>query len=185
MTQRIFISYRRQDSRGDAGRIYDRLLPTFGETGLFMDVAHIPLGVNFVRVLREEVAKCHVLLAVIGPNWLEARDDDGSRRLDNPNDFVRVEIAAALARDIPVIPILLEGTKMPKAAALPADLHELAQELARLQPAEEKQVIQTNQFVSPPPLPKPWKVEKGARAVSPALSRNPDPQSFDGQPGSP
>ncbi len=127
MTQRIFISYRRQDSRGDAGRIYDRLRPEFGEAGLFMDVAHIPLGVNFVRVLREEVTKCQVLLAVIGPGWLEARDDDGSRRLDNPNDFVRVEIAAALARDIPVVPILLEGTKMPKASLLPADLQELAQ----------------------------------------------------------
>jgi TIR domain len=127
MAQRIFISYRRQDSRGDAGRIYDRLRPEFGEAGLFMDVSDIRLGVNFVKVLRDEVAKCDVLLAVMGPGWLDAKDDDGSCRLDNPNDFVRVEIAAALARDIPVIPILLEGTRMPKASLLPVDLQELSQ----------------------------------------------------------
>jgi hypothetical protein len=127
MAPRIFISYRRQDSRGDAGRIYDRLRPEFGEANLFMDVTAIPLGVNFVKVLREEVARCDVLLAVIGPTWLDARDDDGARRLDNANDFVRVEVGAALQRDIPVIPVLLEGTRMPRIQQLPGDLHELAQ----------------------------------------------------------
>ena len=69
----------------------------------------IPLGVSFVKVLREEVAQCGVLLAVIGPNWFDMRDEDGIRRLDNPTDFVRIEIAAALQREIPVIPILLDG----------------------------------------------------------------------------
>jgi hypothetical protein len=82
--------------------------------------------VNFVKALREEVAKCEVLLAVIGPNWLSVQDEGGKRRLDSPNDFVRVEIAAALQRDIPVIPILLDGTKIPRADQLPTDIDELA-----------------------------------------------------------
>jgi hypothetical protein len=86
----------------------------------------IPLGTNFSKVLHEEVAKCGVLLAVIGPNWLDARDEHGNRRLDNPNDFVRIEIAAALQRSIPVIPLLLDGARIPKADELPEDLKELA-----------------------------------------------------------
>jgi hypothetical protein len=82
--------------------------------------------VNFATVLHNEVAKCEVLLAVIGPNWLDARDDAGSRRLDDPHDFVRIEIGAALQRNIPVIPILLDGAKVPKANQLPKDLEELS-----------------------------------------------------------
>ncbi len=126
MAAKIFISYRRNDSAGHAGRVMDRLEREFGLDQLFMDVDAIPLGANFVKVLREEVAKCDVLLAVIGPNWLETRDDDGNRRLDNPNDFVRIEVAAALQRDIPVIPILLDGAGIPKANQLPKNLKELA-----------------------------------------------------------
>jgi TIR domain len=126
MAAKVFISYRRDDSAGQAGRIQDRLEREFGRDLLFMDVDAIPLGMNFVKVLHEEVAKCGVLLAVIGPNWLELRDEAGNRRLDNPNDFVRIEIAAALQPDIPVIPILLDGARVPKAAQLPKDLEELA-----------------------------------------------------------
>ncbi len=126
MAAKVFISYRRDDSAGQAGRIQDRLEREFGCDLLFMDVDAIPLGMNYVKVLHEEVAKCGVLLAVIGPNWLDLRDEDGNRRLDNPNDFVRIEIAAALQRDIPVIPILLDGARVPKAAQLPEDLEELA-----------------------------------------------------------
>ena len=91
-----------------------------------MDVDAIPLGVNFATVLRNEVAKCEVLLAVIGPHWLDARDEAGTRRLDDPQDFVRIEIGAALHRNIPVIPILLDGAKVPKANQLPKDLEELS-----------------------------------------------------------
>jgi Bacterial protein of unknown function (DUF937)/TIR domain len=127
MAKRIFISYRRDDSAGHAGRVFDRLQQEFGQDLLFMDVDAIPLGVNFVRVLRAEVAKCDVLLAIIGPRWLDARDDDGHRRLDNPTDFVRIEISTALQRDIPVIPILLDGTRMPKPTQLPPDLHPLSE----------------------------------------------------------
>ena len=126
MAAKVFISYRREDSAGHAGRVHDRLVREFGSDLLFMDVDGIPLGVNFVKVLQEEVAKCSALLAVIGHEWLNVRDEDGRRRLDNPDDFVRVEIAAALQRDIPVIPIMLEGTKVPKANQLPKDLQGLA-----------------------------------------------------------
>jgi hypothetical protein len=126
MSAKIFISYRRDDSAGHAGRVTDRLEREFGRDLLFMDVDAIPLGTNFVKVLHEEVAKCGALLAVIGPDWLDVRDDEGNRRLDNSNDFVRIEIAAALQRDIPVIPILLDGARMPRAGQLPDDLKELA-----------------------------------------------------------
>jgi hypothetical protein len=126
MASKIFISYRRDDSAAGAGRVQNRLEREFGRDLLFMDVDAIPLGMNFVKVLLEEVAKYGVLLAVIGPNWLDARDEDGNRRLDNPKDYLRIEIAVALQRDIPVIPILLDGARLPKADQLPKDLEELA-----------------------------------------------------------
>jgi pyruvate/2-oxoglutarate dehydrogenase complex dihydrolipoamide acyltransferase (E2) component len=124
--QKIFLSYRRSDSAGSTGRVHDSLEREFGGELLFMDVDSIRLGANFVRVLREEVGKCDVLLAFIGRGWLDAKDEDGHRRLDDPNDFVRVEIATALQRDIPVVPILLDDAKIPKARQLPDDLQELA-----------------------------------------------------------
>jgi len=123
---KIFISYRRDDSAGHAGRVHDRLVQEFGRDLLFMDVDSIHLGEDFIKVLRKEVAKCDVLLAVIGHNWLNVRDEDGNRRLDNANDFVRVEIATALQRDIPVIPILLDGTQIPRPEQLPKNLEALA-----------------------------------------------------------
>jgi hypothetical protein len=126
MAAKVFISYRRADSAGYSGRVMDRLDRELGRDLVFMDVDAIPLGTNFSKVLHEEVAKCGVLLAVIGPNWLDARDEHGNRRLDNPNDFVRIEIAAALQRSIPVIPLLLDGVRIPKADELPEDLKELA-----------------------------------------------------------
>src|SRR5260221_8150972 len=126
MAAKVFISYRRDDSAGYAGRVRDRLERELGRDLLFMDVDAIPLGTNFSKVLREEVAKCGVLLAVIGPNWSDARDEHGNRRLDDANDFVRIEIAAALQRNIPVIPILLDGATIPKANQLPTNLKELA-----------------------------------------------------------
>jgi hypothetical protein len=126
MAAKVFLCYRRDDSAAFAGRVQDRLVQEFGRDLLFMDVDAIPLGVNFVAALHEAVAKCEVLLAVIGPNWLEARDDTGARRLDDPNDYVRIEIGAALQRNIPVIPLLLYGAEVPKPTQLPEDLKELA-----------------------------------------------------------
>jgi hypothetical protein len=118
----IFISYRREDGAAQAGRIADLLRGEFGPDRVFMDVDTTRLGFDFVEMINEEVAKCDVLLAVIGRNWLDARTDDGQRRLDNPADFVRLEIAAALKRKIPVIPILVDGTKIPPADQLPEEL---------------------------------------------------------------
>jgi hypothetical protein len=126
MAYRLFISYRRNDSAGYAGRVHDRLQQEFGRDFLFMDVDSIPLGANFAKVLGDEVAKCDVLLAMIGPGWLDAHDENGNRRLENADDFVRIEVGTALKRSIPVIPILLDGAQVPKASQLPDDLKELA-----------------------------------------------------------
>ena len=122
---KVFICYRRNDAGHAAGRVHDRLEQELGRDLLFMDVDAIPLGADFTKILREEVAKCDVLLAVIGANWLDVRDERGNRRLDESDDFVRIEIATALQRDIPVIPILLDGARIPKADQLPSDLQEL------------------------------------------------------------
>jgi hypothetical protein len=119
MAGKIFINYRLDDSMSAAGRLHDRLAQTFGRDSLFMDVDHIPAGVDFVEYLNSQVTACDVFLAVIGPNWLDAKDDDGRRRFDNPDDFVTIEIAAALARNIRVIPILVDGARTPKADKLP------------------------------------------------------------------
>jgi hypothetical protein len=126
MAAKVFISYRRDDSAGHAGRIHDRLRGEFDRELLFMDVDAIPLGRNFITIVHEEIAKCDVLLALIGPNWLSAKNIDGKPRLEKPDDPVRVEIAAALQRDIPVIPILLDGATIPQSDLLPADIKELA-----------------------------------------------------------
>ncbi len=122
----IFISYRRDDSEGQAGRLYDDLSRRFGDSSVFMDVAAIEPGLDFRKVIDHNVASCGVLLAVIGPGWLDAKDETGQRRLDNPTDFVRLETASALKRDIPVVPVLVHGARMPKSEQLPADLGELA-----------------------------------------------------------
>jgi hypothetical protein len=122
----IFISYRRDDSEGEAGRLFDDLVKHFGEASVFIDVAGIEAGRDFRRAIDESVASCGVLLAVIGRNWVEAKDEIGQRRLDDPSDFVRLETASALKRDIPVIPVLVHGAKMPRPDQLPDDLKELA-----------------------------------------------------------
>ena len=125
MAGKIFINYRRDDLGATAGRLHDRLAQTFGRENLFMDVDHIPAGVDFVDYLPSQVAACDVFLAVIGPNWLDAKDDDGRRRFDNPDDFVAIEIAAALARNIRVIPVLIDGARTPKADKLPDSIKPL------------------------------------------------------------
>ena len=126
MADKIFINYRRDDAIAAAGRLHDRLSQAFGRRNLFMDVDHIPAGVDFVSYLERQVAACEVFLVVIGPRWLDARDEAGQRRLDNTEDFVVIEIAAALARDTRVIPVLIDGASMPKASDLPDGLKSLA-----------------------------------------------------------
>lgn len=121
----IFLSYRRSDSADIAGRIYDGLVAEFGREPIFKDVDSIPLGVDFRQILARKVSECKVLLAIIGDEWAETRDENGNRRLDDPDDFVRIEIESALTREIPVIPLLVRGAKMPAAEHLPPSLHEL------------------------------------------------------------
>jgi len=122
----IFISYRRNDSQGEAGRLFDDLVKRFGEDMVFMDVAGIEAGRDFRKAIEESVSKCGVLLVVMGPHWLDAKDESGARRLDDPGDFVRIETASALRRDIPVIPVLVHGAEMPHAEQLPENLKDLA-----------------------------------------------------------
>jgi hypothetical protein len=122
----IFISYRRDDSEGEAGRLSDDLAQTFREESVFMDVNAIQPGRDFRKAIDDSIRECSVLLAIVGREWLESKDALGRRRLDDETDFVRLEIASALRRDIPVIPVLVRGAKMPRAEQLPADLQELA-----------------------------------------------------------
>ena len=120
---KIFISYRREDAQHQADRLHAVIAPHVEDAArdIFIDIDNIPLGVNFAAHLDEKVSQCEVLLALIGPGWLEARDNAGNRRLDDPEDFVRIEIASALKRGIPVVPVLLDGAPVPRAQDLPEE----------------------------------------------------------------
>jgi len=122
----IFVSYRRQESSHLAGRLADRLAARFGEGQVFIDVDTIEPGVDFAEEILRAVAACKVLLAIIGQNWLTSADDRGRRRLDDPDDIVRLEIEAAIVRGVRVIPILVEGAVMPGREDLPEGLAPLA-----------------------------------------------------------
>jgi formylglycine-generating enzyme required for sulfatase activity len=123
---RIFISYRRQDAKYQARSIYAAFAREVGRENVFMDVDSIPPGANFRKILKDWVDQCEILLALIGPEWIDARDPQtGQRRLENPSDFVRIEIGEALRRDIPVVPVLLDGAALPQAHQLADDLKEL------------------------------------------------------------
>src|SRR6185369_9371840 len=117
-----FVSYRRHETSHLAGRLYDRLAGRFGKDQVFIDVDAIEPGVDFAEEISRAVATCKVLLAVIGPTWLTTTDEQGRRRLDDPGDIVRLEIEAALARGVRVIPILVEGAVMPGRQDLPESL---------------------------------------------------------------
>ena len=120
----IFICYRRDDSAGHAGRLYDRLAAHFGEEQIFMDLDQIEPGEDFVQVIEKAVGSCKVLLAVIGRSWLTSSDGAG-HRIDNSNDYVRLEITSALARNIHLIPVLVQGAQMPRPEDLSQDLRPL------------------------------------------------------------
>jgi hypothetical protein len=119
------VSYRRDDSATIVGRICDRLASELGSEHVFKDVDSIPFGVDFVEYLDHEVEQCSVLFAIIGPKWL-ATGPGGARRLDDPQDFVRIEIASALRRGIPVVPLLVDGARLPQTNEIPEDLQPLA-----------------------------------------------------------
>jgi tetratricopeptide (TPR) repeat protein len=126
MSGQIFICYRRDDTAYVTGYINDRLCEEFGADAVFTDVDNIALGVDFRAILDETVGQCQVFLAVIGDHWLTTRNPDGGLRLQDPSDFVRIEIESALQRNIPVIPLLVGGTMMPSKDELPDSMKDLA-----------------------------------------------------------
>jgi Protein kinase domain/TIR domain len=119
---RIFISYRRDDVPDATDRLVEALVTRFGKQNVFVDVDSIEIGAEFAKVIGDYVARSDVLLAVIGRRWLDAVDDDGKRRIEDPGDYVRTEIEAALARDVRVVPVLVHGASMPRQAQLPDSL---------------------------------------------------------------
>jgi TIR domain len=123
---RIFINYRRDDSAGYAGRIHDSLASTFGSDSVFIDVDDIKPGVDYVSTIEERIAGCDVMLALIGHRWVDSQDASGHRRLDDPADFVRVEIERALARRVRIIPVLIGDASMPGQTDLPPGMSQLA-----------------------------------------------------------
>lgn len=122
----VFICYRREDTGGEAGRVYDRLSTHFGSERVFRDVDTIRPGDLFPRAIGDRLSRCNVVLALIGPRWLRAGGEATESRLDDPDDFVRIELATAIRRRIPVIPALFRNARMPQAAELPSDLAPLA-----------------------------------------------------------
>ena len=166
---KIFISYRRDDSSGHAGRLHDNLIPHFGEKNIFMDIETIEPGEDFHEVIRREIAKCDVVIVMLGKQWLT--NAQGTRRLDDPDDLLRIEVASALANPkIRVIPVLVRGVSMPDPRELPDDIKELprrnAFELsdARFQYDANKLIraIKRIRPYSPPPNPKfSWRIALG------------------------
>ena len=122
----VFVSYRRGDSEGQARALSLELGRLVGKDSVFMDVDSIALGRDFRQVLQERLGSCDLMIVLIGPGWLDAKDGSGSRRLETATDFVRQEIAAALKRNIPVVPVLVQGAQMPPAERLPDDLKDLS-----------------------------------------------------------
>ncbi len=186
----IFISYRREDSAGHSGRLFDRLREHFGKDHVFMDIAGIEPGVDFVEAIEKAVGSCDAFIVVIGKQWLSVTDAEGRRRLDNPEDFIRLELATALRRNIRVIPVLVQGAVAPSSGSLPGDLkklsrlqaHEISDNrwdydvgtlietlekvLKKEVPKEKKTVEEEVQRIPPPP---PSKFPRWAIAVIAAI----------------
>ncbi|MGE3230473.1 MAG: toll/interleukin-1 receptor domain-containing protein [Hyphomicrobium sp.] len=178
----IFISYRRDDSRHAAGRLYQHLVQRFPRDALFMDIDSIEPGLDFANVLQKTVADCDAIIAVIGPGWTYARDEAGARRLDNPDDFVRLEIEAALRRDVRVVPVLVDGASLPRAEELPETMRSLVRRNA-VRLTHEKFGTDADvlaealaKFIVPAPAPaKSGWFMGGARAKSEPPARKPTP----------
>jgi hypothetical protein len=122
----IVINYRREDTAGHAGRLYDSLAQHFGSKHVFMDIDAIDPGADFTEVIAGAIDRSQAFISLIGKRWLAATDSSGRRRLDNPDDFVRIEIESALQRDIRVIPVLVQDVEMPSSDDLPASMRPLA-----------------------------------------------------------
>jgi uracil-DNA glycosylase family 4 len=144
---RIFINYRRVDSEGYVGRLYDHLVQHFDPQDIFIDVNSIEPGADFIQALENAVAACDIFIAMIGPQWLTAADENGQRRIDQWNDFVRIEIASALKQNKLVIPVLVGRAKMPAPKDLPEDLQALARRNA-IELSHQRFVYDTGQLIN-------------------------------------
>jgi hypothetical protein len=122
----VFISYRRKDDPGFTGRLYDHLVAKFGRQNVFMDVSTIEPGSDFAESINRSLSRCAALIAVIGEHWLGMTDERGIARLNNPSDYVRMEIETALRRGIRVIPVLVENATVPVGDELPESMARLA-----------------------------------------------------------
>ena len=158
---KIFISYRREDAGEAAGRLSDNLVECFGRDSIFMDVDGIALGRDFRTVIEETLGQCGVMLAVMGKDWLQNKDAKGNRRLDQPADFVRLEITTALKRDIPVIPVCVQGASVPSCDDLPEELKSFAFrnafELTHARWSSDVQLLteRLRPYMEPVPQPQP------------------------------
>lgn len=171
----IFISYRRQDSQSAAGRLADHLRDNMRDVPIFRDVETIEPGVDFVDAIGRALQSCGILLAVIGPRWLTLVDAAGRRRLDDPDDYTRLEISTALKRpDVRVIPVLVEGAAMPGSDDLPDDIKALARRNA-IELTDKRWEFDVSQLVEtlnkalgvlPAPPPKPDSVIPPAAAAT-------------------
>ena len=134
----IFICYRRDDAAGHAGRLRDRLAAAFGDSQVFLDIDQVGIGEDFVARTTSVVESCRVVLVVIGRRWLEVRDVHGRRRIDDPDDYVRIEIATALRADRPIVivPVLVHGATMPREEDLPDEITALSRRNALAAPDE-------------------------------------------------
>ena len=132
MAGKIFVNYRRDDSAPHALSIAQYLEREFGARNVFIDIDRMRAGQNFHKVLEQRLSDCSIVLTVIGPNWLDLRNDAGQRRIDDPEDWVRLEMARALARGITTIPVLVGGAELPKKSELPDDLKSLVQHHAAI-----------------------------------------------------
>jgi len=168
-SEKIFISYRREDTSGESGRLKDKLEQIFGKENIFYDVETLEAGLNFDESIAKALNESKVLLAMIGPHWLKVVDSNGEKRLLKPNDWVRKEISEALKRNLRVIPILVNGAEMPDSEELPEDLRELslkhAQELTssrwnydvgELTKVLEKIIAKKPIYTDPHPTPRPF-----------------------------
>lgn len=185
---RVFLSYRRDDTAAYAGRLYDRLVAHFGADQVFIDIDQIAPGEDFVDVINQKVSETRALAVLIGRHWLDAADAEGKRRLDDPEDFVRLEVKAALDRGLKVIPVLLGGATMPRAQQLPEALAPLSRrnaieisdtrfhhDVGRLIEALEKQVAAPAAAPAAPPprdevqetIPSPREVPQPTAATPP------------------
>jgi hypothetical protein len=122
----IFVCYRREDTQDAAGRLHDRLVDAYGPERVFMDIDSVPLGIDFVEHVAEQIGKCSAVIVMIGKQWHTIKDKKRRRRLDNEDDLVRAEIRAALQQKIPVIPVTVQNAAMPQAEDLPDDIRLLA-----------------------------------------------------------